>query len=72
MAKPKKLGKLEVRELATALGERESLTLVKRLIAGQGWQAQLVEFALVLTDEQVTTLASFMGQTYSTDDFGGL
>lgn len=72
MAKPKKLGRLEIRELAAALGEREALTLVKRLVSGQGWQAQRVEFSLVLTEEQVSKLAAFMSENYSVDDFGGL
>lgn len=72
MAKPKTLGKLEVRELSEALGERDRVTLVKRLIGGQGWNAQRVEYSLVLDEEQVGKVAAFMGQTYSIDDFGGL
>lgn len=72
MAKPKTLGKLEARELVEALGPLTRLTLVKRLIAGQGWAAQRVEFSLVLEEDDVSKLASFMSQSFSVDDFGGL
>ncbi len=72
MAKPKTLGKLETHELVEALGPLTRLTLVKRLIAGQGWAAQRVEFSLVLEEDQVSQLAAFMSQSFSVDDFGGL
>lgn len=72
MAKPKTLGRLELRDLSVALGERAQLTLVKRLISGAGWGSQRVEFSLILDDDQVARLVEFMGENYNVAPFVGL
>lgn len=72
MAKPKRLGQFEIRELSEALGERSQLTFVKRLISGGKWEAVRVEFSLILDEDQVSKLAEYMSENYNVEPFVGL
>lgn len=72
MAKPKRLGQFEIRELSEALGDRSQLTFVKRLISGGQWAAVRVEFSLILDEDQVARLAEFMSENYNIEPFVGL